>query len=457
MKQPIRRRDDAAREQAWWRDVTPYQWFAFAIVSMAWVFDTLDQRIFSLVRVVALSDLMGLPGGDLQVQAAAKTATAVFLVGWGVGGLVIGSLGDRYGRVRLLLISVGLYSACSALTALVDSMEAFTALRLLTGIGIGGVFGLAVTVISELVSGTARLVMLALLQVLSTFGNIVAAFLKLGLDHLAVAGHLAPEDVWRALFLVGAAPIAICLLGVWRMREPEPWRALQAEGRLPKGAFGAYAELLRSPTERRNLIVGSLLCVSGVVGLWAIGEFAVDLQHAVFTQHYERSHSAEAAGRLVAEAKNWAYILQMAGGAIGMIVFGWAAERFGRRPTFVIGFAGALLVTALVYWKLQTPLDAYWMTPLMGAFQFGLFAGFSIYLPELFDARVRGAGVSFAYNLGRFAAAGGGFGSALLTTRVFGHLQAIDALRYSAILMCAIYLIGMLVATRAPETKGLAQ
>lgn len=75
------------RTAPWWRDVTAQQWFVFAITSAAWLFDILDQRIFSVVGIPALSALMGLPGGDLQVQSAAKGATALMLIGTDVGGV----------------------------------------------------------------------------------------------------------------------------------------------------------------------------------------------------------------------------------------------------------------------------------------------------------------------------------------------------------------------------------
>ena len=61
---------------------------------------------------------------------------------------------------------------------------------------------------------------------------------------------------------------------------------------------------------------------------------------------------------------------------------------------------------------MNSPTDAYWMMPLMWFFQLGVFAGFAIYLPELFPSRMRSTGTSFCYNLGRFAAAVGSFFSA---------------------------------------------
>jgi MFS family permease len=119
--------------------------------------------------------------------------------------------------------------------------------------------------------------------------------------------------------------------------------------------------------------------MGGVVGLWGIGEYAVDLQDAVFTAHYKVTQplwEETAVKAAVSSAKNWAYLLQQIGGAVGMFLFSWAAEKYGRRPAFIAGFSAALAMTLLVYWRLETPAEAYWMIPLMGAAQLSVFAGF---------------------------------------------------------------------------------
>jgi len=91
--------------------------------------------------------------------------------------------------------------------------------------------------------------------------------------------------------------------------------------------------------------------------------------------------------------------------------------------------------------------------PLMGAAQLSVFAGFAIYLPELFPSRIRSTGTSFCYNLGRFAAAAGSLFSATLATKVFGHYDSPLKERYAAMAMCAIFVIGLLTLPFAPETK----
>jgi MFS family permease len=258
------------------------------------------------------------------------------------------------------------------------------------------------------------------------------------------------------MFLIGATPIFLAILSAFKLRETETWLRLKEKGALPKSAVNAYVELFRLPIDRRNLYFGTAISASGIVGLWAIGEYAIDLQDVIFTNYFLPYHSLAATKILVAQTKNWAYILQMLGGGLGMASFGWAAERFGRRATFIATFLASFVTTVFAYWRMQSPSDAYWMMPLMYFFQLGSLAGFSIYLPELFSARIRGTGVSFAYNLGRFAAAAGSFFSALMTTRVFAGLESPLPLRYSAMVMCSIFVFGAITAYFAPETKGIS-
>lgn len=436
----------------WTQELTPYHWFVFIVASGAWLFDCLDQRLFSLARNPALKSLME-EGSD--VQATGKVVTALFLIGWGVGGIIFGPLGDRFGRAKMLTISVLIYSACTGLTFFSQFYWDFALFRFLTGLGVGGVFGLAVALIAETLPSTARASALGMLQILSTIGNLTAAAFKLLIDHLESIKVITAGEGWRWMFLVGALPALMVLFTMKRLKEPEPWLKLKAEGNLPKGAIIApYISLLTNATWRRNLIVGAIIASTGVIGLWAIGEYLTDLQILVFSKYYEEQGlSGDSLKSSVENARTWAYVLQMLGAGVGMWIFTKLAISLGRRPAFAIGFTAALLSTLYVNWKMNSPFDAYWMMPLMSAAQLSVFAGFAIYLPELFPSRLRSTGTSFCYNLGRFAAAGGSFFSAALATQVFGSHGSPFKERYSAMAMCAIFLVGLLVLPFAPETK----
>jgi MFS family permease len=443
----------------WWRQLSGYHWFVFLVASLAWLFDCLDQRLFSLARIPALANLMGKPPTDTEVQAFGKVVTAWFLIGWGVGGMLFGALGDRFGRARMLTVTVLIYSAFTGLTFFSQSRFDFTLFRFLTGMGVGGVFGLAVALIAETVPSGARVQALGLLQVLSTVGNLSAGFIKIGIDQLEHIGAVGQGQGWRWVFLIGAIPAVLVILTGRYLKEPAAWLRLKESGALERGGiFSSYGRLFRAPKWRRNVIVGALIASTGVIGLWAIGEYAVDLQRAVFRTHYKAALGAGATDKAVGDKVNWAifwaYQLNMLGAGVGMWLFTRVTQATGRRLAFFLGFLGALVTTAFAYWKMQTPVDAYWMMPLMGAAQLGVFAGFAIYLPELFPSSLRSTGTSFCYNLGRFAAAGGSFFSAVLTERAFGGYASPLPLRYSAITMCGIFLVGLLALPFAPETKG---
>ncbi|HEX8296146.1 MAG TPA: MFS transporter [Chthoniobacteraceae bacterium] len=453
----------------WWKLLNSYHWFVFIVASAAWFFDCLDQRLFSLARIPALNVLMSEPDmsperllvWQTDVQAYGKKVTAWFLIGWGVGGMIFGALGDRFGRARMLMVTILIYSGFTGLTFFSVGTLDFTIYRFLTGLGVGGVFGLAVSLIAETVPSGARAQALGLLQVLSTVGNLAAGVCKSFVDSLQANGTIGVDQGWRWLFLIGALPALMIIFARKRLKEPEPWLKLKAEGKLSTGSiFAPYAGLLSDRKWRKNLIVGSLIASTGVVGLWAIFEFAVDLQSAVFTAYFKDQVPPGTANPAtwiklhVESARTWSYFSQMTGAAVGMWLFTQLAMATGRRFAFLIGFSAALIVTALAYWKLETPQDAYWMMFLMGAVQLGPFAGFAIYLPELFPSRLRSTGVSFCYNIGRFAAAAGGFFSSALTVKVFGGYAHPLPLRYSAMVMCSIFLIGIVTLLFAPETRG---
>jgi len=441
----------------WWKQLNGYHWFVLIVASAAWFFDCLDQRLFSLARVPALVELMKLPASDPALQAFGKVVTACFLIGWGVGGLIFGALGDKFGRAKMLTLTILIYSAFTGLSYFSATRFDFTVFRFLTGVGVGGVFGLAVALIAETVPDGARAQSLGLLQILSTIGNISAGFAKMGIDALEANKTIAAGSGWRWMFLIGAVPACMIVFTRGYLKEPATWLRLKEQGLLPKGSiFAPYAGLLSQARWRKNLVVGALIASTGVIGLWAIGEYAVDLQKVVFKQHFEKIVAADKVKGEVDWAIAVAYLWNMLGAAVGMTLFTRIAQ-VGRKLAFFIGFAAALVTTFLVYQNMSSPVSARWMMFLMGAAQLSVFAGFAIYLPELFPSRLRSTGTSFCYNLGRFAAAAGSFFSAKLTADVFGGYAKQDPalpLRYAAMTMCAIFLIGLVTLIFAPETKG---
>ena len=172
----------------WWKELTRYQWFVFIVASLGWLFDTMDQQLFNLARQPAMAELIGSTPGDPtaagRVAEAAGMATTVFIVGWAIGGLIFGILGDRIGRVKTMMITILLYSAFTGLSALSTGVWDFAAYRFLTGLGVGGEFAVGVTLVAEVMSDRGRPHALGWLQALSAIGNVGAAILSLAMTRL---------------------------------------------------------------------------------------------------------------------------------------------------------------------------------------------------------------------------------------------------------------------------------
>ena len=83
---------------------------------------------------------------------------------------------------------------------------------------------------------------------------------------------------------------------------------------------------------------------------------------------------------------------------------------------------------------------------MMGFAQLAVFAGYSIYFPELFPTRLRGTGVGFCYNTVRYLAAP--------APTLFGYLATLMPFRTAAVIMSSVFFVGMVALLWAPETKG---
>ncbi len=129
-----------------------------------------------------------------------------------------------------------------------------------------------------------------------------------------------------------------------------------------------------------------------------------------------------------------------------MIGFTMLAQRIGRKPAFVIGFLAAM-GTTIAYFQLFSGIQDIWMSFFMGACQLGLFAGFAIYLPELFPLNLRSTGTSFCYNIGRFIAASGplflGKLQAFFAKDATNEIEKLDAFRDACGFMSVIFLLGL--------------
>jgi MFS family permease len=481
----------------WYRELSRYHWFVLIIAALGWLFDCLDQQLFVLARPAAMRDLLPPQVTAQAFEESARQygayATSIFMVGWALGGVVFGVLGDRWGRAKVMVITILLYSAFTGLSALSRGFWDFALYRFLTGLGVGGEFAVGVALVAEVMPSRARPRALALLQALSAVGNVSAAFINLGLG-LASEQGLVETSPWRIMFMIGALPALLAVIVRWRLKEPEQWQKAASTAD-KKHQLGSYTELFRDPVTRKHALLGLVLACSGVIGLWAVGFFTPDLIRSVQAPHMrlrvidellgqarvenqaDRVAALEtmlqepakasnvplpAVGELTEEVnrvtsgrlsrwQSYTSLMINVGAFFGMFSFGALAERVGRKPAFAIGFVAAFLSTASVFYFLEHFWQIFVLVPLMGFCQLSLFAGYAMYFPELFPTRLRSTGTSFCYNVGRFIAAVG----PLIQARLIAAFAGSDnSLRSAGLVMCSVFLVGLLALPFLPETRG---
>jgi len=435
--------------QPWWRSFNRNHWLVFAVASLAWLFDCLDQQVFNLARDGAVEDLLGDKAKAIEF---APYTTSFFLIGWAIGGLIFGSLGDRFGRARMLAVTMMIYSICTGLSAFVTSFSSFCACLFLTGLGVGGVFGLSVALVADSVPDHTRAPALGLLQSLSSWGNITAGLIGMGIGLLATQ-HLLPFSLkaWQAMFLVGAVPAFLCVFLFRKLKEPEKWVRAKAEGDKKGVKFGSYVVLLKHPTWSKHAWLGLILCSAGIIGLWGIGNFHPKIVRAIIETHLAADHLTRDA--LASKKAYWSslgLLLQNIGGFFGMLSLAKFAQVKGRRPAFALALLLSFLSTQLVFRYLREVSQIYWMIPIMGFGQYSVFGVYAIYLPELFPTNLRSTGISFCYNFGRFIAASAPFTIGQITRRLGGN---IEGFRIAGMWVSLVLLIGILVLPFLPETK----
>lgn len=569
----------------WYRELNGYHWFVLVVCTLGWLFDCADQQLFNLARKPAVTELLQVSPDDPSVAAWGGYATSLMLIGWATGGIIFGIMGDRIGRARTMVWTILMYSVFTGLCGFSLTIWDFLFYRFMTGLGVGGQFAVGVSLVAETLPDRARAPALGLLQAFSTTGNMGAAVAALVLGQMAMTETI-DQSPWRWMFALGVLPALLAVIVMRKLKEPERWQKAVGYDSGQKQKAGSLVELFGNPLWRKRVIVGMILASSGVIGLWGIGFFSIDLNRSIFRKIAEEKYrivhsfasasmgtdftcppeidrqflcaivaspqflendlpkgkvkntikpqnligpeaalnkdphniyaavltlqkagkpvSVEAvlaaldeksdlwkpqssedrerrAAYLAAATKpgedfnamaaaivkrqrlidgytdRWGALTSLMfnlGAFFGVYSFSRVTQYIGRRPTFVIFFSAAFVTTVVAFLYMNKASDVFWMVPIMGFCQLSVFGGYAIYFPELFPTRLRSTGVSFCYNIGRFAAALGPSALGLLTSEVFTPEKGYaEPMRYAGVAMCSIFLIGIVVLAFAPETK----
>ena len=385
-----------------------------------WALDGMDVMIYSFV----ISTLMA----QWQMsQGQAGLLSTVALLFSAAGGWLAGLLADRYGRARVLQITILWFAVFTFLSGFTQSFWQLLATRGLQGLGFGGEWAVGAVLMGEAIRAEHRGKAVGMVQGGWAVGWGVAA-----LCYTALFSRLPASVAWRVMFWIGILPALLVFYIQRHVPEPEIFRTTQELER-GQGHGAQFFDIFR-PNLLRVTLLAALLAVGAQGGYYAITTWLP-------------TYLKTARGLSVLNTGGYLSVV-IAGSFCGYMVGAWLTDQLGRKRTLMLYAVCSLLaVVAYTYFPIGDGAMLVLGFPL-GFFASGCFSPIGAFFTELFPTNVRGSGQGFSYNVGR------GIG-ALFPTLV-GYLGARMGLGHAIAAFAAVAYLGMMIATAfLPETRGL--
>lgn len=398
-----------------------------------WMLDGFDFSMYAYVLVGALTELLpasGIEASNANIGLYGGLLFSIFMLGWACS-MVWGWAADRYGRVRIMCWTVLVYSVFTAACGLSTGIVMFALFRFVAGFGIGGEWAAGTPLLQESVPEHTRVRLAGWLHTATPTGLFLAAAVT-----LSVGATLG----WRGMFMIGILPAL--LIAYLRSNIPEP---NTSESRRDPSRERPSVAALFSGEQARATWAGALLMACIIFGLWSSSYWAPTVIAIKLT----------AAGATPAHAQQMgavAGLITNVGTLIGCLLVPWITTRLGsRRKTAVLFFVGGLISVVVSYEVAIEWLDNLVLfmalLPVLGFFTNSVFGLFTIWLPEMFPAALRGAGSGFCFSFGRILGAAGPTLIGVLAAKTGSMPMAIS-------LLSLIYVIGLPLIKLAPETAG---
>jgi MFS family permease len=400
---------------AWFKDLTLTERRTMLACFGGWSLDALDVQIFSFV-IPSLLAVWGI------TTAEAGALATVTLVVSSFGGWIAGAASDRFGRVRILQVTILWYAVFTFLCGFAQDFNQLFVLKALQGLGFGGEWAAGAVLMGEVIRDKYRGRAVGVVQTGWSVGWGTAALL-----YTLLSANLPDTLTWRVMFWIGLAPAALVFWIGRYVDEPAVRPHTAGVGGLLH-LFSALRPPYLSTTWR------VVMMVTGAQG----SSYAL----TTFLPLYLMS------GRHLTSVGTGSYLMVLILGAFfGFLSGAYLADAIGRKATFLVSAIGSV-VLMLVY--LFAPLSNDLILPvgfLLGYINLMMFSPMGPFMTELFPTAVRGVGQGFCYNAGR------GIGA------VFPALVGILAARLGLAAAIAIFSFcgfALMIAAllMLPETRG---
>ncbi len=347
---------------------------AFVVCYISIMFSGISSMLMSVYLPVVVKDLLGNVSGDKMNNVSAYI-NSIFIFGGMFGGFAWGFICDKIGRSKAVILSTALYGLFTMLTAFTASWLVVGIYRFITGFGVGGVIVTTNILVAELWYAKRRAVVL----------GIVSAAMPVGFIAAGAMNNLIPN--WHNAFLAGLIPIVTAAIALFTLPESASWKS-NRQNVVTANTSNAG---LFAPVYKKNLLKGSIIFGTMLIGLWAVFSWAPTWIESI-TGDIAKANSL----------RGLTMMLLATAGLVGSIISGWIANAIGLRKTMLLCFAASFIMTFMVF-KLNTSItDTTFIEMGLMAFFFGISQGaLSVYIPSLFPTVIRASATGFCFNIGR--------------------------------------------------------
>ncbi|WP_435120715.1 MFS transporter [Amycolatopsis thermoflava] len=425
----------------WRTEITRTQWLVLLGTTMGWALDGFAGSLYSLILGPAMTELLphsGIAPATGSIGLYGGITVALFLFGWGTGGILFGILADYFGRVRVLSAGIVTYAVFTALAAFADTWWQLGVLRFVAGLGSGVEAPVGAALVAEVWRNRYRARACGVMMSGYAFGFFIAS-----LAYAVLGGH-----GWR--LMMGIAVLPALLVYFIRRHVPEPpeikgsiaaRRERRARGHRTEQDRFVLRRLLTRPLLKHTL-VGTVLATGSLVAFWSVSTWYPQVIRQAAT-------AAQLTPATANERVALASMLFNAGGVLGYATWGFLADAIGRRKAFAASFTVSAVSVGFLF-----PFSPGWavflaVIPVAGFGLYGALSGILVYGPELFPPSVRATGMALYNGIGRYLTAAGPLVAGVVAASWFG-----GDLGLATTCVVAVGMLGAIGLFFAPETRG---
>lgn len=411
--------------------ISPFHWRILFWCTLIIIFDGYDLVIYGVVLPILMQQWQLDP-----VTAGALGSTALF--GMMIGAMLLGTLSDRFGRKKMIVLCIVLFSGFTALNGFAQTPLQFGVMRFIAGLGIGGVMPNVVALMSEYSPRRIRSTLVAVMFSGYAIGGMLSAVLGI---------WIVPQFGWQVMFYLAVIPLLLLPL-IWTqlpdsvaflVRQGKTAEARKVLGALTGKPLPDDAELAAHQPQKTEQSLAALFSNNRALSTLMFFQAFFMCLLMVYGLGSWLPKLMTMAGYGFGSSLMFLLFLNI-GGIIGAIGGGWLSDRFHPRPVLMLFFTLAAVSLALLGFKSHVAV-LYFLVTVAGATTIGSQILLYAYVAQFYPTAIRSTALGWSSGVGRIGAIlGPVLGGALLAMQLSHQMNFLAFVLPGALAVIAIML-----------------